>query len=177
MESSYIHEEWKPIKGFDGIYLVSSQGRVAATRFKTGSCKYPEKRIKAINDNGSGYMQVAMRHKNYYVHRLVAEAFIENPNGLPQVHHLDANTKNNSVDNLAWVTARENIHHAQPQMKRPKSVSKESATGLKYILRRNGSDGAPRYRVYIKQIHYCKQYRTLEDAIKARDEVMQSHGL
>lgn len=170
-------EQWKPIKGFTGRFLVSSAGRVASTKFRADSREYSEKRIKALGDNGRGYLQVSICHKNYYVHRLVAEAFIENPNGFSQVHHIDANTKNNTADNLAWVTAGENIRHAKSSMRRPKAVSKESATGQKYILLRVGSDGTQRFRVYIRQLHFCKQYLTLDDAIRARNEVMQSHGL
>jgi len=67
-------------------------------------------------DNGKGYLTaqaiIDKSHKNYYVHRLVAEAFIENPQNKPCVNHIDCNTHNNCVSNLEWVTHHENIKYA-----------------------------------------------------------------
>ena len=64
-------------------------------------------------DNGRGYMKVELKHngkkRKAYVHRLVAEAFIENPNNKPFVNHIDNNPSNNFVDNLEWCTHQENV--------------------------------------------------------------------
>lgn len=62
--------------------------------------------------NTEGYASVRLPDQNYLIHRLVAEAFIPNPQNKPQVNHKDGNKRNNNVDNLEWVTARENNLHA-----------------------------------------------------------------
>lgn len=62
--------------------------------------------------NTEGYASVRLPDQNYLIHRLVAEAFIPNPQNKPQVNHKDGNKRNNNVNNLEWVTARENILHA-----------------------------------------------------------------
>lgn len=62
--------------------------------------------------NTAGYASVRLPDGNHLVHRLVAEAFISNPNGKPQVNHIDGNKRHNSVDNLEWVTVKENVQHA-----------------------------------------------------------------
>lgn len=98
-------EVWKPIKGYES-YAVSSWGRVKNT--ETGDFIAQEK-------NPKGYMRVSIgsvgfRH-HLKVHRLVAEAFIPNPDGKPQVNHKDGNNRNNSFTNLEWVTDTENKAH------------------------------------------------------------------
>lgn len=62
--------------------------------------------------NGMGYLRVRIGGKLMFVHRLVAEKYIPNPENKPQVNHIDGNPKNNSVDNLEWVTQEENMAHA-----------------------------------------------------------------
>lgn len=62
--------------------------------------------------NNKGYGRVQLCGKFYFVHRLVAEKYIPNPNNLPQVNHKDGDKMNNSVDNLEWVTNQENRKHA-----------------------------------------------------------------
>lgn len=92
---------FKEIPNFSG-YLVNQKGVVLN--------KKTHKRLPP-NDNGCGYLQVQFKdHKNHFVHRLVAATFIPNPNNKPYVDHIDGNKKNNSVDNLRWVTASENYY-------------------------------------------------------------------
>lgn len=91
-------EQWCEIPGYNGDYLISSEGRVKS--FKT------VERILSSADNGKGYQVVSLwldgKHKMHYIHRLVAQAFIPNPNILPQVNHKDENKKNNNIHNLEW---------------------------------------------------------------------------
>lgn len=96
-------ERWKEIDGFEGEYAVSSKGRVK--NLKTG-------KIVGDNDNGHGYRFVVLKGKTYYIHRLVALAFLDNPKNLPQVDHIDEVKTNNDVSNLRWVSASQNQRHS-----------------------------------------------------------------
>lgn len=113
-------EEWREIKGYEGYYEVSNYGRV---RSVTRTIRYKSGHLRVINGQGiklikknTGYMQVNLninsKAKPALVHRLVANAFIENPMNKPQVNHIDGNGQNNSVLNLEWVTSSENSLHA-----------------------------------------------------------------
>lgn len=161
-------EQWKPIKGLEGLYSISSFGNIASLMFRNNICTKPKiKKIKP-HDNGYGYLIVQLRgfdgeRSSYYVHRLVAEAFVENPNGFPVVNHLDMNKQNNHACNLEWTTQKKNVEHSSHLMRKPKSRSKPSNTGEKYIS--------------IKKNRYCvfnrKHFRTLEEAIAYRNEVVE----
>lgn len=93
-------EQWKKIEGYED-YLVSNLGKIYST--------ISNKTLSSWELNDMGYRVVALRRKKFLVHRLVAEAYIDNPDNLPQVHHIDNDRSNNRVDNLAWVTAEENL--------------------------------------------------------------------
>ena len=102
-------EEWRVILDFPN-YEISNKGRLR-------SIKLSVKLYIKGNIKGSGYLQDSITDKNgknrfIQRHRLVAIAFIDNPNNLPQVNHKDGNKLNNIIENLEWVTASENIKHA-----------------------------------------------------------------
>ena len=104
-------EIWKPIKDFEGYYEVSNIGRVRSLNYKrTGK----EKILKNIEDY-KGYLEVGLtkngKRKQFKVHRLVAEAFIPNPENKPCIDHINTVKSDNRVENLRWVTYKENSNN------------------------------------------------------------------
>lgn len=84
-------------------YIITKDGKIINK--KRGNILKPQL-------NGKGYLRVSIGKKLMFVHRLVAEKYIPNPNNLPQVNHKDGNKLNNSVDNLEWVSNKQNREHA-----------------------------------------------------------------
>lgn len=110
---------WLPVKGYEGRYEVSNIGQVKSSDMHV-NCAHGKRiykgRVKATRPNNRGYITVALcrggKTINYLVHRLVAEAFITNDSGKPQVNHIDGDKNNNRADNLEWVTDNENKLHS-----------------------------------------------------------------
>lgn len=129
-------EIWKQIKGYEGYYEVSNLGNVKSVkrfyRLKENGKKV-EVKEKYINPFiSSGYSRVSLtkngKSKKYSVHRLVAEAFIPNPNNLPLVNHKDETRNNNCVNNLEWCTHRYNINYGTTIERISKSVIQSKTT-------------------------------------------------
>jgi hypothetical protein len=110
----------KEIEGGGGRYIISRDGRVfVEMKMRTGTAGYLHINLGL---GGRG------KKKSVTVHRLVAEAFIENPKGLPCVNHKDGKKRSNHVDNLEWCTYRENTRHAMLMGLRGKSGGKRKLT-------------------------------------------------
>ena len=96
----------KDIQGYEGLYAITEDGKVWS---------YKSNRFLKPYKNSGGYLRVALTKdwvkKQFTVHRLVAEAYIPNPENKPQVNHKDENKENNNVDNLEWMTAKENNNY------------------------------------------------------------------
>lgn len=127
-----MEEIWKNIKDYEGLYQVSNWGRVKSLKRlvkshnKWGECYITinEKILKTF-DNNLGYLFIRLsknnKIKNYYIHKLVAEHFIPNPNNLPEVNHKDECKSNNIYTNLEWCDRKYNVNYGN----RLKKISKK----------------------------------------------------
>ena len=111
---------WKPIKGYENYYLVSNVGEIKTIEriitLPTHSYLKKEKMLKQFKDS-KGYMHVKLydgtgKPKSLTIHRIVASSFLDNPNNLAEVNHIDHNKNNNNVDNLEWMSRGDNIKHS-----------------------------------------------------------------
>lgn len=122
------------INGFENLYTIDECGNVYSVRNQCILKPYP---------NENGYMKVNLydsngKCKKKYVHRLVAEAFISNPENKPNVNHIDCDVKNNHVSNLVWCTQCENIDH-QVRMGHHNNANRVVVNGIVYDSERKAS--------------------------------------
>lgn len=118
------NEVWKPVIGWEGFYEVSNLGRaksLARTKRNGKGRVYMPERILKPFPNTQGYLCIDLRregesHKKT-LHRLIASAFIPNPDNKPCIDHIDTNRQNNTVDNLRWCTVLENRHNPISEVK------------------------------------------------------------
>lgn len=112
-----VKEIWRPVPGYEGIYEVSSLGRIKSLARKTNNQTGKKDLIMSPGwiGNKKGYLFVWLckdgKRTRYSVHRLVATVFIPNPLNLPFVNHKDCNPQNNRVENLEWCDAKYNINY------------------------------------------------------------------
>ena len=115
-------EVWREIPGYDGDYFASDKGRILSL------CRNEPRILKPFicsNDgNRTGYYYVEIRGQKQRVHRLVALAFLENPEYKPVVHHIDGNPLNNTLKNLAYATYAENAQDYQKMKKKQQEQAK-----------------------------------------------------
>ena len=126
-------EVLKDIPGFEGLYQISNHGRIYSVRYD---------RFRKPKVDKDGYMTISIGKegnlRHFFVHRLVANAFVQNPHGFPEVNHIDGNKTNNAADNLEWCDHVANIHHAYNTglMPHPMKPKKEKRTrGMKLTER------------------------------------------
>lgn len=113
-------EIWKDVPGYEGLYQASNCGRIRSldrvVKFKDGRQSFKKGVVLAheIRKDETHKVKISKNNnsKCVAVHRIIALAFIPNPNSLPQVNHIDGSRHNNNVDNLEWITISGNIKHA-----------------------------------------------------------------
>lgn len=135
-------EVWKPVVGYEGLYEVSSFGRVKSLDntilHKDGITTFRKGRILKSKTERNGYMRVVLskesKHIHYSIHRLVAYAFIPNPYEFPCVNHKDENKQNNHVDNLEWCTHKYNNNYGNFSEKLSSSLRKNGNKNIRRVL-------------------------------------------
>ena len=141
-----MNEIWKDIDGYEGLYQVSNYGKVKSL----GNEFSRKEKILNFSKNKDGYLQVFLykegKRKNCYVHCLVANAFIPNPNNLPTVNHINENKENNVVENLEWMNMKQQVNHGTCQQRRAekidwKSVGRKNAEKLSKQVYQYSKDG------------------------------------
>lgn len=138
-----MKEQWKDIPGYDGVYQVSNMGRVRSLNYVDWLGHHRKGFIHKFSIAHRNHCQIAIRYRNqrrvYSLHRLVASAFIPNPDNLPDVNHKDENPLNNAVDNLEWCTVYyNNMYNGRNERigkKLEKPVYVFTKAGHRYIFR------------------------------------------
>ena len=121
-----MKEEWKDIDGYEGLYQISNKGRVKSFRqWKRASC--PAEYLLKPSVAQNGYLQVtlykAKTKRKFLIHRLVALAFVPNPNSFLCINHKDENKQNNAADNLEWCTVQYNNSYGTAKYRRLLTMS------------------------------------------------------
>ena len=136
---------WKPIKDYELLYEVSNTGKVRSKTKELKQALVGKYYVVSLSKNG--------KYKQYYVHRLVAQQFLNNPNNYLQVNHKDENTYNNNYNNLEWCDGKYNCNYG----KRNKIISKKNSS--------------PRFNFkklaqYDKEHNLIKEYKNIYEAYK-----------
>ena len=160
MEKELLEEKWLPIKNYEGIYEISNYGKIKSleriVNGRWGAVKVKEKILKQASDK-DGYLLVTLckngKQKTQKVHRLVAKAFVDNPDNLPQVNHIDENKKNNFANNLEFCTNKYNFNYGTAIERRIKKINKSV---LQFDLNNN----------------FLKKYESIK---QATNEIKNSH--
>lgn len=164
-------EEWRPVVGYEGLYEVSNFGRVKSLARKVPSrgngLRPVKERILIAHKNGKGYMNVILclngkTHKHGLVHRLVAEAFIPNPEGKPNIDHIDCDPLNNCVWNLRWCTQKENCNNATSRHR--DSLAKTGEKNPMYGKRNEQIHNARKVACFTKDGEYVATYPSASEA-------------
>ena len=142
-------EIWKDVVGYEGLYKVSNLGNVMSFKHKKPKLLKPRKDSK-------GYLQILLSNhnksiKNFLIHRLVAQAFLPNPNNYPVINHKDENKTNNRVSNLEFCTQQYNTTYGTAQERRAKKLT-------------NRKDQSKPVLQYDKNGIFVKEYPSIMDA-------------
>jgi hypothetical protein len=162
-----MKEIWRPVVGYEGFYEVSNLGNVRSIDRVDSQGQMRHGRVRKLLLNKVGYLYVGIsvnnKKANLNVHRLVAKAFIPNPDNKPQVNHIDGNKTNNVVSNLEWATISENTLHAY-KTKLIKNCKGE-ASALAKLTKRQVVDIYKRLRGGELAVKLAKEYGVSKNTI------------
>lgn len=160
-------EVWKDIPGYEGYYQVSNLGRILRLpRHKALDKRMTHNNIRKSRPTPRGYLVVNLSKgnevKNCLVHRLVAMAFIPNPDNLPCVNHKDENKTNNRVDNLEWCTQKYNANYGTARERQRKA--RAANPNDKYIRKMVGEQNSKAIRQFSLSGELIGEYKSLSEA-------------
>lgn len=169
----------KPIEGYEGLYSITSFGRVwSHKRFDSLGRRQGNKFLFPSKDN-LGYLKVNLsknnEQKRYRIHTIVARHFISNFKNLPEINHKDGNKLNNHITNLEWCSCQENSNHALTNNLLKKETSKYY--GVVFSRTR---DRKCKWMAYTKVCNKSKTigyFKTELEAVRSRDKFIIDHGL
>jgi len=147
-------ELWKDVKGFENIYVVSNYSRIKSLIRKTKTWQIHKEIIVSTNSKARGYVKFPA-HKdgkryNLLFHRIIAEAWIPNPNNFPDVNHINAIRDDNRIENLEWVTHSMNIRHAYKMGNKNQKGEKNNSAKINQNIANN-------IRIYHEQFPHLSQ--------------------
>lgn len=132
--NSVIAEEWKDIEGYEGLYQISNKGRVKSLVGWNGHKYISREKILKPSKTSTGYWKVDLhkngKKKSLKLHRVIASAFIPNPNNLPFINHIDSNPLNNSLENLEWCTPKYNSQYSYEHGNHKRKINEKDAIEL-----------------------------------------------
>lgn len=169
-----VDEIWKPVVGYEGLYEVSSKGRVKSLNKIVNHKRYGIQNKKEFILNISkttnfGYFRCKLTKdnitKSFFIHRIVAEAFLSNENSYPIINHIDYNKQNNNVENLEWCTNRYNINHSN-------SIKKKSSKYQGVSYNKNAKKWIANIRIGNLQ-KYLGLFKSEEEAYQAYVEQLK----
>ena len=170
-------EIWRPVVGYEGLYEVSSYGRVRSLdRYVKGkSYRLHKGKVLSPGKNSRGYLSIVLsyngKHKIITVHRLVAQAFLPNPDNFLEINHKDEDKTNNNVTNLEWCDHKYNVNYGTRNIRAKETAIKNGYwTGLsrkesmkKYY--QENKDKIKEYRKEYSQKYNQKYYQENKDRI------------
>lgn len=182
-------EVWRAVKDYEGLYEVSNLGRIRSVSrtVRVGKGKgyerLVESKILSTPINGSGYKIIVLNKPNSKpvckpIHRLVAEAFIPNPNNLTDVNHKDEDKMNNNVENLEWMSHKENMNWGEVRKKI--SIAMSSKAGAGWLCARFARGWMPklfrvkkRYEIIHNGVSYSSREEAAEKLNRSRARITQ----
>ena len=164
-------EEWRIVEGYEGLYEVSSYGRVRSVdRYDNRNCFRKGKVLSPAKDK-NGYLKVILncngKCKTINIHRLVAQTFIQNPNNLTEVNHKDEDKTNNSVDNLEWCDRKYNLNYGTARIRsRDTNIKNGYWTGLskEEYRKKHYQENKDKIKEYMKEYSH-RYYQENKDRI------------